>query len=251
MLDAPHVVVTGGLDPLGGAGILRDAITAKQHGMACAVIGTAWTRQDRSAVRGIEPRHPDAVEAALREALPRACAVKIGMVPNAPIATAIRLALSDFAGAIVYDPVLMASSGHPLYVGEKTAIADLAHATTLVTPNLSEAAFFLGKTIDSAEDARLAARALFEQLGVAVLVKGGHLRGEAVDSLCFRDGEETFVLPRVPGESPRGTGCALATAIAIGLGWGKTLRDAIGGAKAWLADRIAAAHQVGDDWHLG
>jgi hydroxymethylpyrimidine/phosphomethylpyrimidine kinase len=82
------------------------------------------------------------------------------------------------------------------------------------------------------------------------LVKGGHLQGDATDVLVGSDGERIFSTPRLPGRSPRGTGCALATAIASELAVGHPLADAVASAKAWLADKIAHAIDVGRERHL-
>jgi len=63
-------------------------------------------------------------------------------------------------------------------------------------------------------------------------------------------GERIFTASRVPGPSPRGTGCALATAIALGLARGSSLEDAVDAAKSWLHDRIVRARPVGGERHL-
>jgi len=83
-----------------------------------------------------------------------------------------------------------------------------------------------------------------------VLVKGGHLEGDATDVLLSPAGESLFSSPRIAGPSPRGTGCALATAIAVDLARGETLERAVASAKTWLTQRIASAVAVGDEWHL-
>jgi hydroxymethylpyrimidine/phosphomethylpyrimidine kinase len=77
-----------------------------------------------------------------------------------------------------------------------------------------------------------------------VLVKGGHLPGDADDLLVTVHGEQVFSAPRVPGGSPRGTGCALATAIAVTLAAGELLPAAVAHAKRWLTDQIRAARDV-------
>jgi hydroxymethylpyrimidine/phosphomethylpyrimidine kinase len=172
------------------------------------------------------------------------------MVATAPIAQAIESVLATYVGAVVYDPVLRASSGDPLYDGDRAAILALACRATLLTPNLGEAAWLLDRPVQTESDARAAARSL-RALGIsAVLVKGGHLEGDATDVLLSPAGETVFSSPRIAGQSPRGTGCALATAIAVGLARGEPLERAVASAKTWLTRRIADARSVGGELHL-
>jgi hydroxymethylpyrimidine/phosphomethylpyrimidine kinase len=254
--QAPNlcVVLVGGLDPGTGAGVARDLLTAASLAVGTIVIGTAWTEQDATAVRAVEPRQPDRVRASLAAALTRAgqngSAMKIGMVATGAIAQAILAASTSFGGPIVYDPVLRASSGGSLYDGNRETVLALASRATLVTPNLDEAAWLLGRPVETESDARTAARDLHAMGMHAVLVKGGHLAGAATDVLFSSDGEQLLSSPRSPGPSPRGTGCALATAIAVELARGQPLDAAVATAKAWLAKRIEAAAIVGDERHL-
>lgn len=249
---AASVVLVGGLDPGGGAGVTRDLLTAVALGARARVVATSMTEQDTTSVTSVEPRATERVELALRNALARlpSPAIKIGMVASEAIAGALAQVLQGFEGKSVYDPVLCASSGGALFEGAPDAVIALARRVTLLTPNLGEAAWLLRRSVDDLAGARCAARDLVA-LGIpAVLVKGGHLAGEASDVLLDREGEQVFTSPRIPGPSPRGTGCALATAIAVGLARGDDLRTAIPAAKAWLTERIAGAKQVGDEWHL-
>jgi len=249
-----RLVLVGGLDPGTGAGVARDLLTAASLAVGSIVVGTAWTEQDATAVRTVEPRDPGRVRASLAAALARTgesgSAMKIGMVATGAIAQAILEASASFGGPIVYDPVLRASSGGSLYDGDREAILALARRATLVTPNLDEAAWLLGRPVQAESDARQAARDL-HALGMGgVLVKGGHLAGAATDVLFSSAGEQLLSCPRSPGSSPRGTGCALATAIAVELARGQPLDAAVATAKAWLAKRIEAATTVGDERHL-
>ena len=244
----------GGVDPGGGAGVVRDLLTAAALGARGVVVGTAWTEQGPHSARAIEPRAPDRVQAGLASALARVgatrTAVKIGMVATAPIAQAIAAALASYPGPVVYDPVLRASSSDALYVGDRSSILALARRVTLLTPNLSEAAWLLERPVQNESEARAAARDLCS-LGIpAVLVKGGHLEGDATDVLVSPDGETVFSSPRIHGPSPRGTGCALATAIAVGLARGEPAPHAVAAAKTWLTNHIANARDVGGEWHL-
>ena len=248
------VVLVGGLDPGAGAGVARDLLTAAALGARGVVVGTAWTEQGLPSTCAIEPRAPERVRAALASALTRVgaagSAVKIGMVVDARIAQAIENALQPYGGPVVYDPVLRASSGDSLYDGDRSSMLTMARRVTLLTPNLAEAAWLLDSPVRNEADARAAARAL-RALGIAaVLVKGGHLEGDATDVLLSPAGESLFSSPRIAGPSPRGTGCALATAIAVGLARGESLERAVASAKTWLTGRIANARPVGEEWHL-
>jgi hydroxymethylpyrimidine/phosphomethylpyrimidine kinase len=250
-LDPPvRVVAVGGLDPGGGAGLVRDGITARAWGAAVVLVGTAWTDQSRQGVRGFEPRPAASVVDAVRRAAEGAAAVKIGMVATPELADAVVEALADFQGPVVLDPVLGASSGGALFAGPPAGLMPLVRRATVTTPNLAEAAALSGLAVATLEEARAAARALAGAGARAVLVKGGHLSGAAVDLLVDARGEEAFTAERLPGESPRGTGCALATAIAVGLGRGRGLREAVREAKGWLWEQIRGARWIGDEWQL-
>jgi hydroxymethylpyrimidine/phosphomethylpyrimidine kinase len=258
------LVAVGGLDPSGGAGLLRDYCTATALGARVRLVGTAWTEQSPRGVAAVEPRAPDAVRAALASALgtaggtpgsgSRSCetdAVKVGMVATPDLAQAIAEVLAVFRGPVVFDPVLAASSGGALFAGTPAALDPLVRRASLLTPNLAEAAALAGLPhVTTLEDARIAADRLRARGARAVLIKGGHLEGAAVDLLVTDDGAHTLAAERVPGPSPRGTGCALATAIAVELGRGRPLADAVAQAKAWLHTQIRLARTVGEERHL-
>jgi hydroxymethylpyrimidine/phosphomethylpyrimidine kinase len=245
----PCVVAVGGLDPSGGAGLARDLLTAMALGGQAWLVGTAWTRQDERGARGIEPRHPDMLQAAIEHTLescdPQRTAIKVGMTGNAASVTAILSGLKAWKGPVVFDPVLGATSGGTaLFQGTPTDMLPLVRRATLVTPNLAEASWLLGRQVRSREEARDAARCLATWGATNVLVKGGHLDGPSVDVLASAAGEQIFEGARLPGKSPRGTGCALATAIALGLAADHPLTQAVRDAKSWLAERIAGATEL-------
>lgn len=247
------VVAVGGLDPGGGAGLLRDWKTAGELGAPAVVVGTAWTRQDSRGVQGIEPRDPALVAAALAQVLessPALTAVKIGMLANPAIAAAVAAVLAGWAGPVVFDPVVRATSNGVLFNGNPDDLAALLARATVVTPNLAEAAWLTGAPVTSPAEAESAALLLCQRGAQAALVKGGHLDGAAVDVLCLGTHVRTFHANRLPGASPRGTGCALATALAVYLARGLALNEAVGQAKSWLLSRIAAAVQIGHERQL-
>jgi hydroxymethylpyrimidine/phosphomethylpyrimidine kinase len=253
-----RLVAVGGLDPGGGAGLVRDHETATVLGAEPLLVGTAWTDQSPGGVAAVEPRPPALFRAALENALHGAAAVtraamtvKVGMVATPALAEVIAAALASFAGPVVFDPVLAASSGGSLFAGPLAGLDPLLRCASLVTPNLGEAAALAGSgPITTVDGARAAGQALLARGARAVLVKGGHLSGPAVDLLVTAEGVRPLAAERVPGPSPRGTGCALATAIAIALARGCALPDAVERAKAWLLTQIQNARTVGDERRL-
>jgi hydroxymethylpyrimidine kinase/phosphomethylpyrimidine kinase len=251
------------MDPGCGAGLARDILTAAALDAAVRAVGTAWTAQSGEPAAGgvtaIEARQEGALEAAVREAVRRpvgsafGAGVKIGMVPDATRAAAILRGLERFEGPVVVDPVLAASRGGALWQGEPAELLPLLRRATLATPNAVEAAAVSGLPVTTAGEAAAAAEALCDMGVAAVLVKGGHLTagdGFAHDLLVTRGGVSTFSHPRVPGPTPRGTGCALATALAVWLARGLTIEAAAERATSWLAGRIRDAIPMGEDLHL-
>lgn len=249
------VVAVGGFDPTGGAGVVRDLLTARTLGAGVRAVPTAWTTQSAATgVRSVEPRQATALAAALAAALGPSSpgtAVKLGMMPDAATAQAVLNALRSFAGPIVFDPVLGASSGGALYSGDARELLALAARATLVTPNAGEAERLTGERVVDLEGAARAGRALIAAGAPAALIKGGHLAGaEAIDLLVTADHTRAFAASRLTGPPVRGTGCALATAIAVALACGQALESAIGDAKAWLHEALQHPVPVVDEWHL-
>lgn len=252
------VVAIGGFDPTGGAGLVRDFLTARTLGAGVRLIPTAWTDQSPAGVRAVEPRGPAALADAIafaRNSRVEPAAVKVGMVPTTDSVAAIVGALEGFEGPVVVDPVLAASSGGPLFDGTPADLMPLLARATLVTPNAHEATRLTGVSVDGPLAAAAAGRALCGAGAQAVLIKGGHWAGpEAVDVLVAAGRrtpvERQFSGPRLAGPPVRGTGCALATAIAVGLSRGLSLASAIAGAKDWLAGALAHPLKAGGEWHL-
>ena len=250
------MVVAGGVDPSGGAGLLRDVATAAARGARAHAVGTAWTEQGDH-VHRVEPRAPAAVRAALAGAIAtaRPAAVKIGMAVGPATAAALIEALEGYAGPVVIDPVLATSRGGTLWEGAASELVPLLRRATLVTPNAGEAGELAGHLVETGAGAEAAAHFLVARHRLqAVMVKGGHLdEAEPIvtDVLVTADGARHWSRPRVAGRTPRGTGCALATAIAVELGLGRELAAAIESATTWLAGAIAAAVDVGGERHLG
>jgi hydroxymethylpyrimidine/phosphomethylpyrimidine kinase len=242
MRSTPPVVLSiAGSDPCGGAGIQADLKTFADHGVfGCAAI-TALTVQAPSGVLAVHPVAAevvhDQVVAVLRE-VPVA-AIKVGMLGELRVVRAVHRALMERAPGtpVVLDPVLWATSGEALLsaAGLSALAGELLGEITLLTPNLPECAE-LESTVHGL-DARC------RDLGVAVLLKGGHNTGPLVeDRLLLPDGHaRTFAHPRITTEATHGTGCALSSAIAARLALGDPLEVAVEGAIGWLQGVLAAS----------
>jgi hydroxymethylpyrimidine/phosphomethylpyrimidine kinase len=248
---SPFIALSiAGSDPTGGAGVQGDLKTFAAHGVYGAAVVTAVTAQNWKGVFAARPVEPDLVAAQVDAVLDQVVpgAAKTGMLGSAEVAAAVAGVLARRPiSFLVVDPVLVATSGGSL--AEDGLLPVLAKRlfplATLVTPNLLEAGAILGRTVAEGEQAD-AARAIRKATGApAVLVKGGHGTGPAVDALSTASGDATFSLPRVDTVHGHGAGCALSASIAARLAKGDSLPDAVRGAKAYVHRAHAAARPLG------
>jgi hydroxymethylpyrimidine/phosphomethylpyrimidine kinase len=175
-------------------------------------------------------------------------AVKTGMLATLEIAQAVAACLRRRGlPHLVVDPVMESSSGRSLMAGDSARgfFAPLLGLAAVVTPNLPEAEALCGARVRSLEDMREAARRLAALGARAVVVKGGHLDGDAVD--VFWDGERLHELraPRLDTPHTRGTGCTFSAALAARLAQGAPLPEAVRLAKDYVTEAIRGAYAVG------
>ena len=239
-----------GSDSSGGAGIQADLKTFSAHGVFGMSAITAVTAQNTLGVRGIQVLTADFVTAqidAVAEDIPPD-ATKIGMLANAEIAAAVASAIARHKlPNVVLDTVMIAKSGARLLEPDAVAaIRDhLLPLATIITPNIPEAEALTGLTLRTATDLRRGATRLAEAGARAVLLKGGHLEGPAIDVLW--DGREFHELfaDRLPGSQTHGTGCTLSSAIAARLALGDDLVAACRAAKLYVTRAIKEAPGLG------
>lgn len=248
----PRILAIAGSDSSGGAGIQADIKTATALGAYAMTAITAVTAQDTMGVYAVQLMPPDLVKAQIRACLDDigADAIKIGMLGSAEIARAVADALRKHTTnvPIVLDPVLASTSGTPLLAeaGVQVLKERLVPLAALVTPNIPEAESLTG--IICADDAgiRRAGDAFLAMGAKAVLIKGGHGRGEQlVDTLITRQGRDAFAFPRIDTPHTHGTGCTYATAIAVGMAEGRALEDAVTRAVHYLRSAIETAPGIG------
>lgn len=231
------VLVIAGSDSSGGAGIVRDVRTLTQLGVDAMCALTAVTAQSDATVMQVFAVPAGIVGAQIDAAFATRAvgAVKIGMLACAATVEAVTIALHRHAPPhVVLDPVLESSSGKPLLdaPGRRALHAGLLGQVTLLTPNIPEAAALLGTTVATDTAGMLAqGRGLLALGPRAVLLKGGHASGnDALDLLVTPESVHELRGPRFAANR-RGTGCALATAVAAALAQGRTLVEACASAK--------------------
>ncbi|UXN05615.1 hydroxymethylpyrimidine/phosphomethylpyrimidine kinase [Bartonella sp. HY761] len=242
----PNVLIIAGSDSSGGAGVVRDIETANHLFCKSSVAITAVTAQTDQGVIAVEPMEPLLLEQqieAARIANPIA-AVKIGMVATVENSVVLQNQLACIAKTpIIFDPVLVASSGGPLSRENlvEAITARLLPYIDILTPNIIELATLLGdKPAPNDDYAIKQAKQLLHRGVKAILVKGGHLDGlEARDYLVTNEDVITFSQPRL-AVLRRGTGCTLSTAIACYMASGDSLSQAIGRAKDFLYAQLLA-----------
>jgi len=254
MPPAPPVVLTiAGFDPSSGAGITADVKTIAAlgcYGVACI---SALTVQSTVGVRRVEPVDAGLVAETLTELASdiEIAAVHIGMLGSGKVVQAVADFLAEHKlPNVVLDPILRSSSGTALLdpAGRRLLIEKLLPLSTVVTPNIDEAAALTGLTVTNPEQMRAAARELHEMGASAVVVTGGHLE-KAIDLLSFTSKrgieQELFKSVRLKSNSTHGTGCAFATSVACHLALGRGLPEAVLLAKAYVAAAISHAHPLG------
>jgi hydroxymethylpyrimidine/phosphomethylpyrimidine kinase len=245
----PIALTIAGSDPSGGAGIQADVKTFHQLGAYGEAVITLLTVQNTVALEHVEFLPAVLVLHQLRAVLddipPNAA--KTGALGNRSIVEAVARAAADFRFPLVVDPVILSQHGRPLTSDDAVnAIREeLLPQASLVTPNLAEAEALTGLEVRNLEGMRRAARRLHDMGAKAVLVKGGHLEGDAVD-LFFTSGvTREFRAARIETRHTHGTGCTYSAAITAELARGALLEDAVERAKAFVTEAIRSAPGLG------
>ena len=245
----PCILIVAGSDSSGGAGIQADIKTVTMLGGYAATAVTAITVQNTLGVSDVFAVPPAIVAAQMRAVIDDigVDAVKLGMLGSAEVIAAVAEGLRGVTVPIVLDPVMVAKGGARLLDDDAvTALMALLSLAAIVTPNTPELSGLTGTEIEDEGDALLAAQELIGLGARAVLAKGGHLDGdEVVDWLVTRNGHTRFAAPRIVSRHTHGTGCTLASAIAVGLGRGEAMADAVTAARAYVAGAIAHAPGFG------
>jgi hydroxymethylpyrimidine/phosphomethylpyrimidine kinase len=244
-ISTPRILIIAGSDSGGGAGIQADIKTVTMLGGHATTAITAITAQNTLGVSAVHPVPAETVLAQIDAVLDDigTDVVKIGMIGSAFTANVVADRLQQLDGVpIVFDPVMVATSGADL-ADEATiaAFGRLMDVATITTPNLPELHRLTGK-----EDPVDAALSLVGAHGCAVMIKGGHDEGEALaDALIESDNMTSWQGQRIDTPHTHGTGCTLASAIAVGLAEGRTLADAVAAAREFVRMGLHEAPGLG------
>jgi hydroxymethylpyrimidine/phosphomethylpyrimidine kinase len=247
-----RVLIVAGSDSGGGAGIQADIKTVTMHNGFAATAITALTAQNTEGVFGVLPIPPEFIRRQIEVVLDDigADAVKTGMLHDAAVIETVAAILQQRASGIplVVDPVMVAKGGARLI--DPDAIEALKRLliarATVLTPNLPEAETLCGTTIGDVAAMRSAGAKLLGLGCRAVLVKGGHLAGDTVsDVLVTAAGIRVWESPRIDTRHTHGTGCTLASAIAVSLAQGLDVESAVDRARAYVQRAIATAPGFG------
>lgn len=246
------VLSIAGSDCSGGAGIQADLKTISALGSYAATAITAITVQNTCGVRAIHPVPAEIVKGQIAAVMENIHpeAIKIGMVNDTAVIRAIVESLKFYHPRhVVFDPVMVSTSGHKLIEDDAIRLIteELMPLADVITPNLQEAEVLCGKQLSTVSDMQQAAKELLKFGCKAVLLKGGHLGGnQMVDVLLMvgRTAPRLYSATKVESRNTHGTGCSLSSAIATLLAQGRSLPEAVDGAKTYVREGIRKGKDI-------
>jgi hydroxymethylpyrimidine/phosphomethylpyrimidine kinase len=247
----PRVLSIAGSDSGGGAGIQADLKTFSALGCYGMTAITAITAQNTQGVRAIHGVPPDILKAQIEAVVDDigVDAVKIGMLHSPEVVQVVAWAIRYYGlKKVVLDPVMVATSGDRLIAEEtvQVLVKELFPLVGVITPNLDEAELLLGHAITGVNALEPAGAELLALGAKAVLLKGGHLRGDQVVDVLLQPGLPTLRMAttRIESRNVHGTGCTLSSAIAAHLALGLDLVQAVTQARSYILKAIAAGVDV-------
>lgn len=244
------VLSIAGSDCSGGAGIQADLKTFSAHGVFGMSVIVSVVAENTSRVIDIQNITPDMIKKQIDAVFEdiEVDAVKIGMLSTPPCMNAVADKLMQYQPQnVVIDPVMYAKNGCPLM--EPTAVDTLKKViiplADVLTPNIPEAEKIADMQISSVTDLEAAAKKIVAMGCKAIVIKGGHAIGNALDVLY--DGEKFyhFETKRIDTKNTHGTGCTLSSAIASQLAKGLSVPEAVQKSKEYVTTAIEHSLAIG------
>lgn len=244
------VLTIAGSDCSGGAGIQADLKTFAAHGVFGMSVVVSVVAENTCRVIAIEDVSRDMIKKqmdAIFEDI-EVDAVKIGMLSGIECMKAVKSKLKEYRPAnIVIDPVMLAKGGHALMKENALDyfILELIPYADMLTPNIPEAEIITGMTIRTVEEMKISAEVIYKMGAKSVLVKGGHLEGDAEDVLFDGNSFHTYKTKRINTKNTHGTGCTFSSAIASNLALGMEYNIAVKTAKEYITMAIEHSLDIG------
>lgn len=245
-----RILTIAGSDSGGGAGIQADLKAITLLGGYGMSVLTALTAQNTTGVQAIHAVPASFVKKQIDSVLSDigADVIKTGMLANREIVEVVSKKIEQYGiQTVVVDPVMVSKSGAFLLRkdAQKALIKRLIPLATVITPNLFEASALTNKRIDSLDGMRKAAINIWAMGAKFVVIKGGHLKGKAIDLLYDGASHIEFENERIETKNTHGTGCTFASAIATFLARGETVPGAVNHAKNFITMAIRASFNLG------
>ncbi|MEA2053992.1 MAG: bifunctional hydroxymethylpyrimidine kinase/phosphomethylpyrimidine kinase [Candidatus Thermoplasmatota archaeon] len=240
------VLTIGGSDSSGGAGIQADLKAFSVAGVYGTSVITCITSQNTMEVKSIYPLPTEVIKSQIDVILDdfEIGAAKTGMLYMPEIAKIVAEKMEGIR--LVVDPVLISTTGSTLSSPNLVEAIKkyLIPSCCLITPNVEEAEKICGIKIEGIEDARKACGIIHGLGAENVVIKGGHMKGDASDILF--DGNEfyTFTLPRI-SKKAHGSGCIFSAFITAFLAEGQKLAEGVENAKKYAWSAICAGFSPG------
>ncbi len=233
-----------GYDPSAGAGILSDIKVFSSMGVYGFGVTTSITAQNSTDLTVVSPISSSMIirQLELLFADFHIDAIKIGMISSRSNIIAVARFLKDigYSGPIILDPIIVSSTGASIMdpISVRSLIKEMIPISTVVTPNIREATVLCEHIVKDVESMMEAARRIHNMGAQYVVVKGGHLKEDAVDILY--DGEEfTKISSKKIPKEVHGTGCHFSAAITANLASGMDIYESVRGAKSYMDELFA------------
>lgn len=245
----PTLTIAGS-DSSGGAGIQADLKTFSAIGTYGMSVITAITAQNTQGVFSVEELSKEIIkkqmEAVFDDIPPKA--VKVGMVSGPEIIVEIVDSLKKYNPEyLVVDPVMISKSGYSLLRPEakENLIKYLIPMAYIITPNTPEAEEITGIKVESIDDMKKVGQKILDMGPKFVLMKGGHLEGDAVDVLIGKDVFEIYKSERLDRKNTHGTGCTLSSSITAHLALGYDIKESVRLSKIYITEAIRYSFDIG------
>lgn len=246
----PIALTVAGTDPTGGAGVFADLKAMHSRSVYGMAAVTSLTAQNTLGVQDVYNVPADFIDKELNsifsDEVPHA--MKTGMIAEADMMTVIADYIRKYNIPYVMDPVMIATSGDHLIssTSVSTLIDTLIPLADIVTPNLHEAEAITNMTIRTEDDIHRALKIFRDDMGAKnIIIKGGHLSGDATDYLYDGKNISTLTAVRIDTNQTHGTGCTFSAVLTAELAKGRTIEEAFRTSKAYITSAIQNSPGIG------